>query len=175
MITPMLKEAGRLRRDLPLIRARQRAPGIYGSAYFIDDGSGIVLLLFGRKPLALVEHKSRLSECSLTFLWLGYRRDELGVPPVFYNLLSGLANFIELPMPRRIFVRRIENWVVEKIVCHTLPGLNFQRDTRKSSPWLARHFAAVFRSDSIEARGFGFSITGRYQEPLFPLFEAANR
>ena len=60
VMAPVLKQAGRLRRDLPLIGIGQGPPCVHMTADLIDDRSGIVLLLLGRKPLAFVEDKSRL-------------------------------------------------------------------------------------------------------------------
>src|ERR1700731_811667 len=87
------------------------------TAGFIDDRRGVVLLLFGRKPLAFVEHKSRL--CSgFAFLRLWDRRDEFGTTSALNDLLRGLASFIKLPMPRRAFVRRAYYWMVKERVRH---------------------------------------------------------
>ena len=47
VMAPMLQQAGRLRRDLPLIGIRQGTPGIYMTAHFIDDRRGVVLLFLG--------------------------------------------------------------------------------------------------------------------------------
>src|SRR6266567_7979489 len=57
ILAPMLEESSRLRRDLPLIGVGQGTPCVDITADFIDDRSRIVLLLLGRKPLALIEYK----------------------------------------------------------------------------------------------------------------------
>jgi hypothetical protein len=53
----VLKQPSGFRRDLPLIGVGQCAPSVDDPAHFIGDGSGVVLLLLGGKPLAFVEHK----------------------------------------------------------------------------------------------------------------------
>ncbi len=76
VIAPVLKNAGRLRSDLPLIGIGQGTPCVHMTVDFIDDRL-VVLLLFGRKPLAFVEQRSRLCG-GFTFLRLWDRRDEFG-------------------------------------------------------------------------------------------------
>src|SRR3984893_19588345 len=66
---PVLKKTGCLRRDLPLIGIGQGTPCVHMTTDFIDDRSGVVLLRFGRKPLAFVEHKSRLCGGPFLRLW----------------------------------------------------------------------------------------------------------
>ncbi len=103
VMAPMLEEPGRLRRDLPLIGVGQGTPGIHISADFIDDGSGVVLLFLGRKPLAFVEDKPGLRG-RLALFRLRDRRDELGTATELDDLLRGLAGLIEFPMPPRVLV-----------------------------------------------------------------------
>ena len=56
MMPPMLKEARRLRRDLPLAGVGEGSPCVHCLADLIDDRRRIVLLFLGRKAFALVEH-----------------------------------------------------------------------------------------------------------------------
>src|ERR1700730_12636205 len=87
------------------------------TADFIDDRSGVVLLLFGRKPLTFVEHKSRL--CSgFAFLRLWDRCDEFGTASALNDFLRGLPSFIKLPIPHRAFVGRVQYWMVKERVRH---------------------------------------------------------
>src|SRR6266700_3965083 len=114
----MLEEPSRLRRDLPLIGIGQGTPCVNITADFIDDRSRIVLLLLGRKPLAFVEHKSRL--CShLMLLRFRDRSDEFGTAAALDDLLRGLPSLIKLPVPDRVIVWRVQNWVVEEGVGHS--------------------------------------------------------
>src|ERR1039457_675177 len=56
VMPPMLEKPGRFRCHLPVIRARQVAPLVYLISKLIDDGSGVVLLLFCRNPLSFVKY-----------------------------------------------------------------------------------------------------------------------
>src|SRR5271157_5311630 len=93
VMPPMLQEPSGFRRDPPLIGIGQATPRVHVSTDFIDDRGGVVLLLLGRKPLSLVEYKSRL--CSrFAFLRLWDRRDEFGTASALNGLLRGLPSFI---------------------------------------------------------------------------------
>ena len=58
VVPPVLEEPSGFGRNLPLIRVGQKSARRQRDADLIDDRSGVVLLLFGRKPLAFIEHKS---------------------------------------------------------------------------------------------------------------------
>ena len=55
---------------------------------------------------------------SLPLLWLRDRSDEFGRPASVDDPLRWLAFLVELPVPRRPIVRRVQYWVVEKRVGH---------------------------------------------------------
>ena len=134
VMPPVLEQAGRFRRDLPLAGIGQGAPVVHMAAHLVDDRGGIVLLLGCRKPLALVENNLLLLSWALSLLRLGDRRDELGAAPPLDDLLRRLAVLIQFPMARRAAVGRIQDRVVEERVGHSR-GSSFRR--RRSPPTLA--------------------------------------
>src|SRR3954471_17069269 len=108
MMTPMLEQARRLRRDLPLVWVGQCTPRVDMASNLVDD-RGDVVLLFGRgKTPALVENEPLLG-CTLLLLRLRDWGDELGAPAAFYDPLGWLACLVEFPMPDRVLVRRIQD------------------------------------------------------------------
>ncbi len=102
MVTPVLQQPRSFRGYAPMGGIWDRAPLIYVLAEGIDDRRGIVLLLLGGEPGALVEHKLRLLGQSLAFSGLGNRRDEFGLAPVLDNALCWLPLCIQLPVTCRI-------------------------------------------------------------------------
>ena len=56
MAAPVLQQPGGFGRHLPTAGIGQAAPLIHLLPQLIDDGRGIVLLLFGGKPFALVKN-----------------------------------------------------------------------------------------------------------------------
>ena len=58
VMPPVLEQARRLRRDLPLVGIRQCPPLVHVLAHLVDDRGGVVLLLLRREALALVEDES---------------------------------------------------------------------------------------------------------------------
>lgn len=54
----------------------------------------------------------------LALFGLRYRRDELGTATFFYDLLGGLPRGIKFPVTRGVFVRRIEDRLLEEAVIH---------------------------------------------------------
>ena len=61
VVPPVLKQTGRFRGYLPVARIGPCPPSIHMVAHLIDDRGGIVLLLLGRKALALVEDEILLA------------------------------------------------------------------------------------------------------------------
>ena len=56
VVPPVLKQAGRFGRDLPMIGVGQAPPCVHVLAHSIDDRGRVILLLFRRKPFAFVEN-----------------------------------------------------------------------------------------------------------------------
>ncbi len=83
--------------SLGLGHARQ----VHVAAHFVDDRGGVVLLLLGRKPLALIEDEILLAARFLAFLRLGDWRDELGPAAVLDDLLGRLAVLDRVPNAAR--------------------------------------------------------------------------
>ena len=114
---PMLKESGGLRRDVPLIRIRQRTPAIDLNAKLINKGGGqLVLLLVGGEALPLVEYEVFLT--LLLLFRLRDRGDELGLPAPFDQPVRRLARLVELPMFLRVLVGRVLDRLLEEGVSH---------------------------------------------------------
>ena len=122
VMPPVLQEPRRFRRDLPLIGIGQRPPRVDVAADFVDDRSRVVLLLLRRKPLAFVEHESRLRG-GFALLRLRDRRDEFGAAPALDDLLRRLPRLIELPMPPWALVGRVQNRMIKKRIGHVKKAL----------------------------------------------------
>ncbi len=118
MKSPMLQEACRFRRDLPLAGIGDRAPAANMAANLVNDRRGIVLLLRRGKAQALVEHHALLDRRAFALLGLGDRRDEIGLAAGFNDLLRRLSRGIELPMPPWAVVGGVEDGVLEEGVGH---------------------------------------------------------
>src|ERR1019366_6473297 len=115
---PMLQEPGSFGRHLPGVRIRQAAPLIHLLPQHVNDWRRIVLLVFRRKPLALVKNKLVLIGGSFALARLGNRRDEFGSAPRLDYFLCRLPMFVQFPMPLRTVVGRIENRLFKKGVRH---------------------------------------------------------
>ena len=88
------------------------------AAHFVDDRSGVVLLLLRRKPCAVIENKSIMFGRALALLGLRDRRDELRGAAGFESFLRGLPILIKFPVPRRAIIRGVENRVIKEWVGH---------------------------------------------------------
>ena len=71
VMAPMLQKARGIRCDLPVVRIRQISPLIHLEAKLVDDGSLVILLLFGRNAFAFIENEVTLIPRPLRFLGLG--------------------------------------------------------------------------------------------------------
>src|SRR5207249_2360996 len=78
VMAPVLKETGGLRHDQPLTGTGQGTPGVHMTAHFVDDRSGVVLLLLRGQPLAFIENEGLLCGGFLVLLGFRDRRDEGG-------------------------------------------------------------------------------------------------
>jgi hypothetical protein len=95
------------------------------AADFIDDGGGgIVLLPVGGEPFASVEDDCFLA--GLALFGFGDGCNKLGAAASFDYVLGWLALMIKLPMPRRVFIGRIENRPFKEIV-HWPVGIVYER------------------------------------------------
>ena len=112
---PVLQQPSSLRRHLPPARVRDVAPPVHLSTNGVDEGRMLVPLSLGGKAPAFVEQDRgllfRLSPF-LPGLWNG--RDELGGPSTPDDLLGRLPVLVQLPMARRVLVRRVEHGLVEE-------------------------------------------------------------
>ena len=76
------------------------------------------------------------------------------------DLLRGLPNLIELPMPRWIFIGRVQNRVIKKFIRHV--GCRSPRFSLVES-MLSSPARGMPQQRFPEAPGPGGSTTGRYQ------------
>ena len=120
VISPVLQQTCRLRRYPPLL-LRQHPPLVDLIADTVDQCGVVVLLLFGRESLPLVEDNLLLSIPPLPRL--RNRCDELRPPSSLDNFLRRLARLVQLPVAGRVEVRRIENRLFEESVRHRILGL----------------------------------------------------
>src|SRR5690606_14542475 len=105
-------------------------PDLDLAAKLVDHARGcLVLLLFAREPFAFVEDEGPLLRFALALPRLRDRRHELRAPPRGKDLLGGLSLLVELPMPGRLLVRRIENRPFEERIGHWSP---FRKESLRS-------------------------------------------
>ena len=116
VMPPVLEEARRLRRHLPLVRIGQGTPRVHVAADLVDDRGRVVLLLLGRKPLAFVEYESLLCR-GLALLRLRDRRDEFA-PRRVSMICWWAARLVELPMPRGYSYGELRIGLVEERIGH---------------------------------------------------------
>ncbi len=121
VMPPVLKQAGRFRRDLPLAGVGQGAPRIHMAAHLVDDRGGIVLLLLGGEALAFVEDNLLLARELFRFFGLGMGVMNSARRRCLDDLLRGLPCLIQLPVPQRTFVGGVQDRVVEERVGHDQP------------------------------------------------------
>ena len=117
VLTPVLQQARRLRRDIPL-RLGRGAPDVYLPSQHVDGRRRVVLLLFGGEPLPFVDdHRCLLSPAAL-LPWARHGRDVGRRASLFEDTVRGLALVVEIPVARRVLVRRVENRGFEEAVRH---------------------------------------------------------
>jgi len=122
VVSPVLEQARRLGRDVPVVRVRQTPPGVDTLANRLDECVLLVLLGRSRQALAFVEDEAGLL---LVLLRLRNRGDEFGVTPRLDDPLRRLSILIQLPVAGGIGVGGIENGVFEERVrCHLLRRLS---------------------------------------------------
>ena len=89
------------------------------TAHLVDDRGGVVLLLLGRKPFALVENK--ISPGSLPFLrFFGLGMGVMNSARRRFSMicLGRLPLLIEFPMPLRAIIRRVQDRMFkERVGC----------------------------------------------------------
>jgi len=93
---------------------------VHLSTDFADVGGGVVLLLLGGKANALIEDDLLLLARPFALLRLGYRGDEVRATTGFGDLLCRLTFGVQLPMPLRAFIWRVEDRMIEERVRHSL-------------------------------------------------------
>ena len=113
-----------LRRDPPL-GARQPAPFADAVAHALDHPHQLILLsVFVGRPVSIIETQLGLLRSLLA--GGGDRGDERDAPAAVDDAVGGLAVLIELPVPRRVLVRRVQDRLFEKPLLHVcrLPGIS---------------------------------------------------
>ncbi|OIQ75871.1 hypothetical protein GALL_424590 [mine drainage metagenome] len=119
MMAPVLQQARGFRRDAPCGR-RQQSPLVHFLAHRVDDGGVVVLLRLGGQPLSLVEYQRGLIPAATLLARLGNRGDEVRRTTRLLDDLRRLAGCIQLPMPRRTRVGRVQDGLIEERVGHGL-------------------------------------------------------
>src|SRR5262249_5279598 len=112
------KESSGFWSDLPLAGIRQRSPSIDVAPDFVDDRCGVVLLVGGGQPLALVEDETLLLGRFVLLRFWNWR-DELRAAPCINNFLGRLPMLIQLPVPGRIDVGRVQYRMIEEGIRHS--------------------------------------------------------
>ena len=142
VLAPVLQQARRLGRNVPL-RLGRGSPDVYLPSQHVDGRRRVVLLLFGGEPLPFVDdHRCLLSPAAL-LPWTRHGRDVGRRASLFEEPVRGLALVVELPVARRVLVRRVENRGFEEAVRHgrslsaaSVPGRS-GADREVHSPFLA--------------------------------------
>ncbi len=130
VMSPVLEQAGRFGSDLPLARLGPGPPSVHMAAHLVDDRRGVVLLLRGRKPLALVEDHDLLRAGFLPFPRPGNGRDEFGPAAGLDDPLRRLALLVEFPMPPGTFIRRVQDRMFEEGIGHVRSHEDSDRNAR---------------------------------------------
>ena len=86
----------------------------------VDGRRRVVLLLFAREPIALVEHHLALFRATTLPSRRGNSRDVGRRPTLADNAVRGLSVLVELPVARRVLIRRVEDGRLEEAVGHTV-------------------------------------------------------
>jgi hypothetical protein len=123
VVSPMLEQPCRLRRHLPLARIWQVAPVGDVLADFIDDRGRVVLLLGGRNILRTAQDHLLLVLRQAALLRLRHRRDELGAAPALDDAVGRLVVRVQLPMPARAGIGRIQDRALVEGVAHAMVGI----------------------------------------------------
>ena len=132
MAPPVAQQPRRLRRHLPLV-LRQFPPRRDLLANAVDDVRVLILLARGvHFRRGLVERKLALP----TPLPLGFRngRDEGRLAAMFEDSVGGTA-IVELPMPLRVFVGRVEDGLLEEAGQSLGRMLGRRDNSTRSWPW----------------------------------------
>ena len=109
---PVLQEPRGLGRDLPGIGVGYLPPLVHPLPQAGNDGHRVVLLRFAGQALAFVEDHPALSGL---FARGRDRRDELGGPAASNEAVGWLPVLVELPMPGRVLVGRVEDGLFEEV------------------------------------------------------------
>lgn len=125
VVPPVLEQPSRLRGHMPLLGVRQRTPDVDALPQFVDDRRRVVLLLLGRKALALIEHNVALSWRLLPLLRFRDRRDEFGTATPLADVPGGLTGRVEFPMSNGILVGRVEDRLLEEPIVHFVEFARF--------------------------------------------------
>ena len=113
VVAPVVQQAGRLRRDLPLVR-RQLAPGIDDPPQVVDDRRRVVLLAVGLELLrCLVEDELALAALPPGS---GDRRDQGDASSLVEDAVRGLSGLVQFPVTARILVGRVQDRLEEELV-----------------------------------------------------------
>ena len=112
---PVLEQARRLGRDLPVVRVRQRcatASTWLRTSLMIEVGSYCCSAV--ESPLPSSKTIDVCVAEAAALLRLGDRRDELGAAAPLDDLLRRLALRVELPVPGRIRIGRVQDRLLER-------------------------------------------------------------
>ena len=122
---PVLQEPSRLGSHPPPAGIRNRSPRIDPAPQLVDDLHQLVLL-----TLLLQRLRRRVEDHLVlaTLLRPRDRRDERDTAAAVEDLARGLAALVELPVPRRVLVGRVEDGPVEKLVAHGGASLSHGSD-----------------------------------------------
>lgn len=117
---PVLQQARRLGAHPPIDRIRDAPPRVHSVTNLVDDRRKVLLPL-RRGPPVFVEGQTELSARSLR---LGHRREERGGPAAAYDLGCRLPGGVELPMPGRAPVGRVQDRPLEEPVYGRIAGFS---------------------------------------------------
>ena len=122
VVPPMLQQARGRRRDLPVVRVWQTPPGVDVVPDLVDDRGRVVLLLgIGEIVRVREDHLPLIRRPPLALARLGNRRDQRrAATPLKRRSVGWLPICVELVVPGRDLVRRVEDGLLEECLNHAL-------------------------------------------------------
>ena len=118
VVPPVVQQPGGLRGNPPL-GARQPAPIVHALAHALDQPHQLVLLaILVRLPPGIIDTQLRLLGALLASV--RDRGDERHRAPSIHDAVGGLPVLIQLPVPRRVLVRRIQDRLFEEPLHHAI-------------------------------------------------------
>lgn len=116
VVAPVLKEARRLRCDVPIARTCEPPPCVDPLPHLVDHRHRFVTLVGTGDLLGLIENEFLLGGSTSPFPRLGNRGDELSTATMVDDSVRRLTSSIQLPVPGGERVRRVQDRLLKERV-----------------------------------------------------------